>query len=208
MGASAGKTSTTCASIARLSAPIKLKLRPQRAHKSRPQCDWDAVLATASLAGAARLNAKLKHKSCAPLWLLQCSEPEGEAEREGGVIEWGQAEHTTPHTDTHIQAHSTQRWPLNCTASTRKMIVPIERKIAQQAQAQEPQLNVENGCRMAHQGSGQSKVIKWRIIYDGRSTCPDRRWPSNSYGGTSIVITKAKAHFASLPRPPLSLYPV
>lgn len=62
---------------------------------------------------------------------------EGEAEGEGGVIEWGQAEHTTPHTRTHTQAHSTQRWPLNCTASTRKMIVPIERKIAQQAQAQE-----------------------------------------------------------------------
>lgn len=32
-----------------------------------------------------------------------------------------------------------------------------------------------------------------------------RRWPSNSYGGTSIVITKAKAHFASLPT--LSLPP-
>lgn len=112
--------------------------------------------------------------------------------------------HHTTHSHRHKHAHSTQRWPLNCTASTRKMIVPIERKIAQQAQAQEQQLNVENGCRMAHQGSGQSKVIKWRIIYDGRSTCPDRRWPSNSYGGTSIVITKAKAHFARPPSlPPL-----
>lgn len=32
-----------------------------------------------------------------------------------------------------------------------------------------------------------------------------RRWPCNSYGGTSIVITKAKAHFASLPLAPLPL---
>lgn len=87
-------------------------------------------------------------------------------ERERGVIEWG-------HTHTHI--HLAQRWPLNCTASTRKMIVPIARRRLRRRRRRGAGAGLAD--RMAHQGSGQSKVIKWRIIYDDRSTCPDRPSP-------------------------------
>lgn len=56
---------------------------------------------------------------------------------------------------------------------------------------------------LLHQGSGQSKVIKWRIIYEGRPVGPMPVGHVTDMAAFSIVIIKPKAKIPL----PLSLSP-